>query len=139
VPEHYAYDYGIIRVVPRVEQGEFLNVGVILSCPGRKYLEARVELDEARLLAIDPSVNRQLIQQNLLTFPTICAGGEDAGPIGGLQQRERFHWLVTPRSTVIQVSPVHAGLCTDPGQVLKHLMDTMVKSIESGFHGNSAQ
>lgn len=130
MPEHYAYDYGFIRVVLRVEREEFLNVGVILSCPGRKFLEARVELDEARLLAIDPSADHQLIQENLLTFPRICAGGERAGPIGSLQQRERFHWLVTPRSTMIQVSPVHTGLCTDPRQVLKHLMDTMVKSIE---------
>ena len=125
--DHYPYDYAVFRVVPRVEREEFVNVGVIVSCPAKDFLEARVEVDEPRLLALDPSLDLESIRAHLATIPAICAGGEQAGPIGQLPQRERFHWLVAPRSTTIQVSAVHTGSCADPTEVLEHLLNTMVR------------
>ncbi len=125
--DHYPYDYAIIRVVPRVEREEFVNVGVIVSCPARKFLEARIELDEQRLRAIDATLDVASIRAHLAAIPAICRGGEQAGPIGQLTQRERFHWLVAPRSTIIQTSPVHAGCGKNPTAVLEHLLDTMVR------------
>ena len=90
---HAAYDYALIRVVPRVERGEFVNVGVVLSCKGNDFLDARIELDEARLRVLDPSVDLETVRNHLAAFTAICAGGTEAGPIGGLPQRERFRWL----------------------------------------------
>lgn len=127
------YDYAIIRVVPKVEREEFLNVGVVVSCPARGFLEARIELDEQRLLAVDPTADIETIRAHLATIPMICAGGERAGPIGQLSQRERFHWLVAPRSTIIQPSPVHTGCCQDPTAVLERLLDTMVRPARAPF------
>ena len=100
--DHYTYDYAIIRVIPRVEREEFVNVGVIVSCPAKGFLEARIELDEQRLMALDATLDIATVRDHLATIPAICAGGEQAGPIGQLSQRERFHWLVAPRSTIIQ-------------------------------------
>jgi hypothetical protein len=127
VRDHYPYDYAVFRVVPRVEREEFVNVGVIVSCPAKDFLEARVELDERRVAALDPSLDLESIRAHLATIPAICAGGEQAGPIGQLPQRERFHWLVAPRSTTIQVSSVHTGRCEDPTEALEHLLNTMVR------------
>ena len=121
-----SYDYAIVRVVPRVEREEFINAGVIVSCPSQEFLEARIALDEARLLALDPTVDLALVRSHLASIPAICAGGENAGSIGKLTQRERFHWLVAPRSTIIQVSPAHAGRAQDPREALEHLLETMV-------------
>ena len=126
--DHYPYDYAVFRVVPRVEREEFVNVGVIVSCPARDFLEARVELDEQRLMALDSALDVESIRAHLATIPAICAGGEQAGPIGQLSQRERFHWLVAPRSTTIQTSPVHTGWCENPNEVLEHLLNTMVRA-----------
>ena len=126
--DHYPYDYAVFRVVPRVEREEFVNVGVIVSCPARDFLEARVELDEQRLMALDFALDVESIRAHLATIPAICAGGEQAGPIGQLSQRERFHWLVAPRSTIIQTSPVHTGYSKDPTDVLEHLLNTMVRA-----------
>ncbi len=125
--DQWTYDYAIIRVVPRVEREEFVNVGVIVSCPARGFLEARIELDEQRLMALDPTVDIESIRTYLAAIPAICAGGEQAGPIGQLSQRERFHWLIAPRSTTIQTSPVHTGYCKNQTAVLEHLLDTMVR------------
>jgi hypothetical protein len=127
VPDQCSYDYAVIRVVPRVEREEFVNVGVVLSCPERRFLDARIELDEARVLALDPRIDLAAIRTHLASIPVICAGGEGAGPIGRLSQRERFRWLVSPRSTVIQTSAVHTGQSADPGAALEHLLDTMVR------------
>jgi hypothetical protein len=113
--------------VPKVEREEFVNVGVVVSCPARGFLEARIELDEQRLRAIDPTLDIDPIRAHLATIPAVCAGGEQAGPIARLSQRERFHWLVAPRSTIIQTSAVHTGCCTDPAAVLERLLDTMVR------------
>ena len=127
MPDHCTYDYAIIRVVPRVEREEFVNVGVIVSCPARCFLEARIELDERRLLALDSTLDVESIRAHLATIPAICLGGEQAGPIGRLSQRERFHWLIAPRSTIIQTSPGHSGYCKNPTAVLEHLIETMVR------------
>jgi hypothetical protein len=121
------FDYAIIRVVPRVERGEFVNAGVIVSCPGQGYLRARVELDAERLAALDPTHDRETVERHLAAITRICEGGAQAGPIGLLPQRSRFHWLVAPRSTVIQTSPVHTGFCEDGERVLEHLLRTMVR------------
>lgn len=125
--DHCSYDYAVIRVVPRVDREEFLNVGVIISCPAKDFLEARIELDESRLLALDPTLDIEAIRNHLASIPRICAGGPDGGPIGQLSQRERFHWLVAPRSTIIQTSRVHTGRCTDPDPVSEWLLDRMVR------------
>lgn len=127
MPEPSTYDYAVIRVVPRVEREEFVNVGAIVSCPARGFLEARIELDEARVRALDPAIDLEALRAHLAAIPAICAGGPSAGPIGRLPPRERFHWLVAPRSTMIQVSPAHSGRCDDPAQLLEHLLDTMVR------------
>ena len=127
MPEPCPFDYAVIRVVPRVERGEFVNAGVIVSCPSKKYLKARVELDAERLAALAPGVDRETIERHLNAILRICEGGEQAGPIGLLPQRARFHWLTAPRSTIIQTSPVHTGFCDDGDRVLEHLFTTMVR------------
>lgn len=122
-----SFDYAIVRVVPRVERGEFLNAGVILYCLTSRFLSAQVVLDEKRLLALAPEVDVALVRGHLESIPRICAGGRGAGPIGQLPQKERWHWLVAPRSTILQTSPVHSGLCEEPGRALEHLMERMVR------------
>jgi hypothetical protein len=126
VPTPQLYDYALIRVVPRPERGEFINAGVILSCPALRVLEARIALDPQRLAALCPTVDLALVQAHLASFPAICAGGAQAGPIGRLSPRERFHWLTAVRSAVIQTSPVHTGRSADPLAVLERLLATMV-------------
>lgn len=121
------YDYAVIRVVPRVEREEFINVGIILSCPAAKFLEARIELDETRLLALDPQVDLDTVRRHLAAIEVICAGGPGSGPIGQLPQRARFHWLTAKRSSIIQTSPVHLGRCTGAGPSIEHLMARMVR------------
>jgi len=121
------YDYAVIRVVPRVERGEFVNAGIILSCDVERILLSSIELDEKALLAIDSHVDLDLVRSVLQTIPAICAGGDAAGDIGRLSARERFHWLVAPRSTIVQTSPVHTGQCAEPAAALNHLMQTMVR------------
>jgi hypothetical protein len=123
------YDYAVVRVVPRVERQEFVNAGVIVSCQKQDFLEARIELDESRLLALAPDVDLDAVRANLASIPLICRGGEPAGPIGRLSQRERFHWLVAPRSTIIQTSAVHLGRSDDPRLALEDLMKKMVRSL----------
>src|SRR5215216_7149257 len=114
VHDQCTYDYAIVRVVPKVEREEFINVGVIVSCPAKAFLEARIELDEHRLMALDSTLDVESLRAHLATIPAICAGGEQAGPIGQLSQRQRFRWPIAPRSTIIQTSPAHAGRCKDP-------------------------
>jgi hypothetical protein len=127
MPDPCPFDYAIIRVVPRVERGEFINAGVIVSCSARQFLKAGIELDQERLAALDPTLDPALIHQHLDALSRICVGGADAGPIGKLPARARFDWLVAPRSTVIQTSPVHTGLCDDGDEMIEHLLNTMVR------------
>lgn len=122
-----SFDYAIVRVMPRVERGEVINAGVILFCLEADFLAARVEVNAPRLLALWPATDVELVRQHLEAIPRICAGAADAGPIARLSLRERFHWLVAPRSTMIQVSPVHAGLCAQPEQALAELFARMVQ------------
>lgn len=122
-----SYDYAVIRVVPRVERQEFVNAGVILWCQDLDFIEARIELDEARLRALDARVDLEAVRKHLASFTIICAGGADAGPIGKLSKRERFDWLVAPRSTIIQTSAVHTGRCVDSSSTMERLLETMVR------------
>jgi hypothetical protein len=125
-PAGFTYDYSIIRVVPRVDRGEQINVGVILSCADTDFLDVRIALDERLLLAMAPTVDLDAVRAQLAVFPAVCRGGGEAGPIGQLPPRGRFRWLVSPRSTMIQPSPVHTGRTTDPAACLENLMARVV-------------
>ena len=122
-----AFQYAIVRVVPRVERGECLNVGVVLLCRSQRFLAARISLDEPRLAAVAPDLDPASIRPHLDAIVRIAAGDADAGPIARLGQAERFHWLVAPSSTIIQCSEVHTGLCDDPSIELDHLVATLVE------------
>jgi hypothetical protein len=126
MPALNSYDYAIIRVVPCVERGEYINAGVILFCRTRRYLGSLISLDTQRLTLLYPAIDLDMVQKHLDSIPLVCKGAAEAGVIGQLSQSERFHWLVSPRSTIIQTSPVHSGLCTDPAETLEHLLKTMV-------------
>lgn len=127
MPGDITYDYAVIRVVPRVDRGEQINVGVILSCPDTEFLEARIEVNEAVLRAVDPTLDLAAVRTNLEAIREICRGGGAAGPIGLLPARGRFRWLVSPRSTIVQPSPVHTGKTSDPEACLEQLMDRIVR------------
>ncbi len=126
-PEGCWYSYAVIQVVPKVERGELVNAGIILFARTMDYLVASLELPEARLLAIAPGVDLEQVRQHLHTFQAIAAGEPDSGPVGLLSPSERFHWLTSPRSTVIQTSPVHVGWCTDPAVVMEDLLTELVR------------
>ena len=121
------FDYAIVRVVPRVERGEQINVGVIVSCPTSSYLAAEIVLDPARLRAIAPDIDLGEVEQALAIIPLIAAGDPKGGPIAALPRGERFHWLVAPRSAIIQTSPVHTGLCDEPSDMLGKLVAKLVR------------
>jgi Protein of unknown function (DUF3037) len=120
------FQYAIVRVVPRVERGEFLNVGVVLLCRPRQFLGARIHLDERRLAAVAPDLDPSLVRPHLDAIERIAAGDPTAGPIARLGKPERFHWLVAPASTIIQASDVHTGLCEDPAAELDRLVTALV-------------
>jgi Protein of unknown function (DUF3037) len=124
-----AFQYAIIRVVPLVERGECLNAGVVLFCRPRKFLEARVALDEERLHALAPDADLPAIRAHLDAFARVAAGDPAAGPIAELPPSERFHWLVAPSSTMLQCSPVHTGLSEDPAAELDKLVARLVKTV----------
>jgi len=133
VPVPSSFDYAVVRVVPRVERGEFINAGVVVFCLERRFLEARVVVDEARLKALWPEIDLELVRRHLEAIPKIAAGDASAGPIAKLSQRERFHWLVSPRSTIIQVSPVHTGLCDEePEGMIEELSQRLLASPTRG-------
>ena len=123
-----SFDYAVVRVVPRVERGEFLNAGVILFCSTRAYLDSRIELPRERLAALAPSLDLAAVESHLAVIPLVCRGGREAGPIGELAQRARFHWLVAPRSTIIQMSPMHSGVHSDPQVALESLFRKLVQT-----------
>lgn len=122
----HPYDYAVLRIVPSAEREEFVNGGVVLHCPECAFLQARVHLDTARLTALCPNIDVEIIQRHLEAFPKVCAGDPDGGPIAKLSRRERFHWLVAPRSTAIQISPVHSGMCSSPEATLDDLFRRLV-------------
>jgi Protein of unknown function (DUF3037) len=121
-----SFDYAIVRVMPRVERGELINAGVIVSCPTERYLAARIALDVARLHALSPTTDAEEIEDALALIPLIAAGDPRGGPIAALPRGERFHWLVAPRSAMIQTSPVHTGICDPPGAALDQLIARLV-------------
>ena len=130
MPALSSFDYAVIRVVPRVERGEFVNAGIILFSRTLRFLAARVALDRARVRSLAPGVDLQEMEDHLACIPLICAGDPKGGTVASWPQAARFHWLVAPRSTVIQVSPVHSGLTADPASTLEELMERLVQPVE---------
>jgi hypothetical protein len=126
VPEPSSFDYAVLRVVPRVEREEFLNVGVVVFCLQKDFLGARIHWDTARLGLFSAELDSADLRRHLDAYPKVCEGLPESGPIGRLTRRERFHWLVAPRSTVIQVSAVHSGLCHNPALALDRLFADLV-------------
>jgi len=120
------FEYAVLRVVPRVERGEFINAGVVVYCQLEKFLSARIHLNPARLMALDPDADLEAVRAHLEAVRSVCAGGPEAGSVGRLPLGERFGWLVAPRSTVVQSSPVHTGLTDDPEAELERLLSRMV-------------
>ena len=123
-----SFDYAVFRVVPRVEREEFVNAGVIVYCAEQRFLAARVHVDEARLKALWPDLDIELVRQHLEAVTRISSGDPSAGPIARLAPGERFRWLVAPRSTMIQVSPVHSGICEKPARALERLFQQLIMS-----------
>jgi hypothetical protein len=137
MPARRSFEYALVRVVPRIERGECLNAGVILWCKADGWLGARTALHLPRLVALAPEADAALIATHLDSLEAVARGGESAGPIGRLEPRERFAWLVAPRSTVIQVSEVHEGLCEDPQAALDRLFETLVAPHDPAAGGNA--
>jgi hypothetical protein len=127
MPEQHSFEYAVIRVVPKVEREEFMNVGVILYCQSLSYLDASFTLDEERLRALSARMEIAEIKKHLSAFCEICKGGPEAGPIGKLDMGSRFRWLTATRSTVLQCSKVHPGLSADPATTLKNLHKRLVR------------
>lgn len=125
--DHHFYDYAVIRVVPKVDREEFINVGIIISCPERNFLKVKIELDEKRLKIFDPELDIGLLKSHLKAIEEVTEGNQYGGSIGRLSKRERFHWLTSPKSTIIQTSPVHSGYCKDPDETLENLVKKMVR------------
>ena len=124
--ENHLFEYAVIRIVPRVEREEFLNVGVILYCAQKKFLQTIFEINHERLNAFCNKLDIAEIETNLLAFDRICMGVTGSGPIGKLDMAARFRWLTATRSTVVQTSKVHPGFCFDPGATLVRLNDQLV-------------
>ena len=120
------FEYALLRVVPRVERGEFINAGVVLYCQEARFLGARIHLDAERLRALDPRLDAETVLAHLEVARRVCAGGPEAGAVGLMPPVQRFGWLVAPRSTVVQPSPVHTGLAKDPEEAIEHLLKVMV-------------
>lgn len=127
MPTNASFDYAIVRIVPRVERQEFINAGVVVYCPERRYLAARIRFDAQRLRALWPDADPALVEHHLDAIPRICSGDPTAGAIAQLSQRERFHWITAPRSTIVQPSPVHTGVCDRTEQLLDRLEERFLK------------
>ncbi|MFF7312264.1 DUF3037 domain-containing protein [Streptomyces sp. NPDC008137] len=121
------YEYTVLRVVPRVERGEYINAGVLVYCRAESYVGARTHLDEARLLALDPHADVAGVRAALRAVENICTGGPAAGQAAGDDAGRRFRWIVAPRSTIVQPGPVHTGLTTDPAAETERLLDLLVR------------
>jgi hypothetical protein len=127
MPENHLFEYAVIRVVPQVEREEFLNIGVVLYCSAQKFLHCLFELKEERLKALSPALDLGELKEHITAFERVCVGGAQGGPIGQLTMAERFRWLTATRSTVLQASKVHPGLCTDAREMLERLQEQLVK------------
>jgi hypothetical protein len=125
--ESHLYEYAVIRIVPRVEREEFLNVGVILYCADQDFLDVRFSINIERLQALFPQHDVEEAKKRLEVFDQICKGNPESGPIGKLAPASRFRWLTATRSTIVQVSPVHPGLCRNAGETLEKLFEELVK------------
>ncbi len=126
MPDKHLFEYAVIRVVPRVEREEFINVGIILFCAKQNFLKAVMMVSEAKILALAPDIEINFLNENLKAISKICEGGKDAGPIGQLDHPSRFRWLTATRSTVVQASKVHPGFCKDAEQTLQKLVQQLV-------------
>lgn len=126
MPERRLFEYAVIRIVPRPEREEFVNVGVVLYCAAKKFLGMRAHLSEAKLQAIDPNISMEEVKNHLLAFEEICCGKNPDSPIARLDNASRFRWLTATRSTVMQTSKVHPGLCEDPQETLDNLLVQLV-------------
>ncbi len=126
MPARSSFDYAIVRVVPRVERGEFVNAGVIVFARARRFLAAQIALDAPRLHALASWLDAHDVSRHLDLLPRICAGDPSAGPIALLPLAERYHWLVAPRSAMIQTSPAHVGMCDNLPAALDDLMRRFV-------------
>jgi hypothetical protein len=126
VPALNSFDYATLRVVPCAERAEFVNAGVVMHCAEAAFLECRVRLDEARVRALWPELDFDMVREHLEAFVKVAAGDPEGGPIAKLSRRERFHWLVAPRSTMIQISPVHSGMCESAAETMGELMRRLV-------------
>jgi hypothetical protein len=126
VPDAEAFQYALLRAMPSLPRGEALNVGVVLYSPRHRFLEARTLLDPERLRLLDPDMDLEAVRAHLTLIEQVAAGTLTAGPIAGLDRSERFGWITSPSSTVIQPSPVHTGLCEDPAATLQHLFASLV-------------
>jgi hypothetical protein len=128
VPTDASFEYVTIRIVPRVEREEFVNIGVIVFCLEKRYLAARMHVDDARLAALWPELDTRLVHQHADAIQRIAEGDPAAGPVALLSQRERFRWLSAPRSTIIQPSATHTGICAVPDGLLDRLFATLVSA-----------
>lgn len=128
IPEKVSYDYAIIRLIPDLERGECINLGVILYCASRRFLALNTNIDEQRISSFAPELDLLTIQRQLQHLTEISKGKQGGGPLGQLSPSERFHWLVAPRSTIIQTSSVHSGLCSDPQATLNRLFAKLVRT-----------
>jgi hypothetical protein len=124
--EQHLFEYAVIRLVPKVEREEFLNLGVILLCAPQKYLQCMVKIVPERIKTLWGDTELDVVSTHIQSFERICAGGKEAGPIGQLTLAERFRWLTASRSTMIQTSKVHPGLCVDARRTLERLMQENV-------------
>lgn len=122
----HLFEYAVVRVVPKVEREEFLNVGVIVYCRDLNFLQTIFSLNEERLKIFCTEIDKQELLQNLQAFERIAAGDKEAGPIGNLDNAARFRWLTATRSTIIQTSKVHPGFCIDPAETLNRLYTQLV-------------
>lgn len=127
MPDRKSYEYAVFRIVPYVERQEFINAGVILYCRPLNFLDALIDFELQRLRTFAPQADLKMIQSQLKAIQAVCAGSDDIDAVSGMTQSERFSWLTSPSSTVVQISPVHSGVCTDPGETLKELFDFFVK------------
>ncbi|WP_128544243.1 DUF3037 domain-containing protein [Larkinella soli] len=126
MPEKHVFEYAVLRVVPRVEREEFLNVGVIVYCPAQGFLKTRYELTGGRLQAFTAELDLDEVRERLSAFERVCAGRKEGGPIGQLPMAARFRWLTANRSTIVQTSAVHPGLCADAAETLDRLFRQLV-------------